>query len=209
MISLNLFALFSASADNPIVDLGITYGILTELNGRIVISNRVYEQRIATYMQSKKELADLGKVSFYHEFGYLKNGNLDMQFIVHKFQEFMKEHYSDRETSFLEREGRLLFMSFLKPIINGKGFMWKEPVVGDERRMDIVVTYGNKQKEVIELKIWRGDEYHQQGLKQLSSYLDFQSLKNGYLLIFDFNKNKQYKSDTIKFEDKDIFAIWV
>jgi hypothetical protein len=87
--------------------------------------------------------------------------------------------------------------------------MWKEPVAGDERRMDIVVTYGNIQKEVVELKIWRGDEYHQQGLKQFSDYLDFQNLKHGYLLIFDFNKKKQYKSESIKFKGKAIFAVWV
>ena len=199
----------SASADNPVVDLGITYGILSGLHGRIVISNRVYEQRITTYMQSKKELADLRKISFYHEFGYLKDGKLDMQFILSKFQEFMKEHYSEKDTAFLEREGRLVFMSFLKPIINGKGFMWKEPVVGDERRMDIVVTYGKEQKEVIELKIWRGEEYHQEGLKQLSDYLDFQGIKNGYLLIYDFRKDKKYRSESIKFADKEIFAIWI
>jgi len=199
----------SASADNPVVDLGITYGILAEAHGRIAISNRVYEQRIATYMQSKKELADLRKISFYHEFGYLKDDKLDMQFILSKFQEFMKEHYSEKDTAFLEREGRLVFMSFLKPIINGKGFMWKEPVVSDERRMDIVVTYGKEQKEVIELKIWRGEEYHQEGLKQLSDYLDFQGIKNGYLLIYDFRKDKKYKSENIKFADKEIFAIWI
>jgi len=86
--------------------------------------------------------------------------------------------------------------------------MWKEPVIADERRMDIVVTFGKKQKEVIELKIWRGEEYHKRGLQQLSSYLDFQNIKRGYLLIFDFNKNKEYKSMQIGFTQK-IFAVTV
>ena len=121
----------------------------------------------------------------------------------------MKEHYSSKDNEFIEREGRLLFMSFLKPIVNGKGFMWKEPVTAEERRMDIVVTYGERQKEVVELKIWRGEEYHQRGLQQLSDYLDFQGLKNGHLLIFDFNKNKNYKSEQIQFHDKSVFAVWV
>ena len=121
----------------------------------------------------------------------------------------MQEHYSDRDAGFLEREGRLVFMSFLKPIINGKGFMWKEPVVSDERRMDIVVTFGSKQKEVIELKIWRGEEYHKRGLQQLSDYLDFQGIKTGNLLIFDFNKNKEYTSEKIVFSDKNLFAVRV
>jgi hypothetical protein len=198
-----------AAADNPVVNLGITYGILSASEGKIVISNRVYEQRIATYMQSKKETAELGEASVFHEYGYLKDGRLVLKFILEKFQIFMKEHYSAKDSTFLEREGRLVFMSFLKPLINGKGFMWKEPVTGEERRMDIVVTYGTKQKEVIELKIWRGPEYHQEGLCQLSEYLDFQNLKHGFLLIFDFNKNKQYKTESIKLKDKEIFAVWI
>ncbi|OGV49527.1 MAG: hypothetical protein A2017_22105, partial [Lentisphaerae bacterium GWF2_44_16] len=153
----------SAAADNPVVNLGITYGILSASEDKIVVSNRVYEQRIATYMQSKQETSELKDCSIFHDYGYLENGRLVLNFILEKFQLFMKEHYSNKDMAFIEREGRLVFMSFLKPLINGKGFMWKEPVIGDERRMDIVVTYGSKQKEVVELKIWRGKEYHQEG----------------------------------------------
>lgn len=199
----------SATADNPVVNLGITYGILSASQDKIVISNRVYEQRIATYMQSKLETSSLKDYSIFHDYGYLKDGRLDLKFVLGKFQVFMRDHYSVTDTAFLEREGRLVFMSFLKPLINGKGFMWKEPATGDERRMGIVVTYGSSQKEVIELKIWRGEEYHRQGLAQLSGYLDFKNLKNGYLLIFDFNKKKEYSSETISFEDKQIFAVRV
>jgi len=52
-------------------------------------------------------------------------------------------------------------------------------------------------------------EYHQEGLKQLSDYLDFQGIKNGYLLIYDFRKDKKYRSENIKFADKELFAIWI
>ncbi len=79
--------------------------------------------------------------------------------------------------------------------------VWKEPVVGAERRMDIVVTYGKTQKEVVEPKIWSGEEYHRQGLRQLSEYLDFQNLTSGFLLIFDFRKDKTYRAEAIAFED--------
>ncbi len=197
------------SALDPVVNLGCLYGILCERNGKVAIHNLVYEQIIANYMRSRKVTRDGG----YHIIGvsgaFENDVRLDINKILLKFQEFMKEHYSDKDASFLEREGRLVFMSFLKPIVNGKGFMWKEPVVSDERRMDIVVTFGKNQKEVIELKIWRGNKYHQRGLQQLSDYLDFQGIKTGYLLIFDFNKNKQYKSEQIRFADKDIFAVTV
>jgi len=200
----------SFSRLNPVVNLGIMYGIFKESSEKIEIHNRIYEQILYDYMRSKKETSS----SKYAFNGYVQKyeksiGVLDISKTMLKFQEFMKEHYSEKDTAFLEREGRLVFMSFLKPIINGKGFMWKEPVVGDERRMDIVVTYGKEQKEVIELKIWRGEEYHQEGLKQLSDYLDFQGIKNGYLLIYDFRKDKKYRSENIKFADKEIFAVWI
>jgi hypothetical protein len=198
------------SRKDPVVDLGIQYGILAYNNGHLTIHNRIYEQIIYDYLRSR-QLTRGARYNFngYLFGGYIDDDKLNLNRAMLKFQEFMKEHYSDKDTAFLEREGRLVFMSFLKPIVNGKGFMWKEPVVGDERRMDIVVTYGKEQKEVIELKIWRGEEYHQQGLKQLSDYLDFQGIKNGYLLIYDFRKEKKYRTENIKFADKDILAIWI
>ncbi len=82
----------------------------------------------------------------------------------------MLENYSRQELKFLEREGRLLFLAFLKLILNGRGFEFKEPVVADERRMDIVITYKYKQY-FIEFKRWCGDKYHQEGLQQLNNYL--------------------------------------
>jgi len=51
--------------------------------------------------------------------------------------------------------------------------------------------------------------YHQQGLQQLSDYLDLYGLSEGYLLIYDFNKNKVYKDELIPFKDKQIYAVWL
>ncbi|MBU0764295.1 MAG: AAA family ATPase, partial [Bacteroidetes bacterium] len=148
----------------------------------------------------------LKRPDFYPD--YYKDNELNMKFILQRFQQFMKENYSYKDKKFIEREGRLLFLSFLRSIINGKGYDFKEPVIADERRMDIVITY-NQIRYVTELKIWRGDEYHKKGLQQLSDYLDMYTLTKGYLLIFDFNENKQYKEENIKFKDKEIFAVWI
>ena len=199
----------SFSVKNPIVNLGLLYGMFKERNGRTVIHNRIYEQILSDYMRSKEETSLKWTGLSGYDLGYDQDGLLDMNRILLKFQEFMKEHYSHRDIKFLEREGRLVFMSFLKPIINGKGFMWKEPVVGDEGRMDVVVTFGSNQKEVIELKIWRGEQYHKKGLQQLCDYLDFQSINRGYLLIFDFRQNKQYSSEQISFLNKEIFTVYI
>lgn len=197
------------SIADPVTNLGSLFGIVTPSdNGLCRIHNRIFEQRTYEQMVSKAirkqpvELNGFNVPNFYTEKG------LNIKLILQHFQKFMKEHCSGKDAKFLEREGRLLFLSYLRPIINGKGFDFKEPIVGDERRMDIVVTCQGK-RHVIELKIWRGSKYHQAGLEQLSRYLDSYSLEEGYLLIYNFNKKKEYKQEEIVFKDKHILAIWV
>ena len=194
---------------NPVINLAHLYGILkpTALE-HCQIHNRIFEQRIYAYMLSKSLQNQYGDINGFGGPEYLTTEGLDIQLILQKFQAFMRENYAKPDRKFLEREGRLLFLAFLKPILNGRGFEFKEPVVGDERRMDIVITCQN-QRYVIELKLWYGEKYHQEGLQQLSDYLDIYSLKKGYLLIYDFNKGKTYKEEEISFQDKEIFAVWV
>ena len=55
----------------------------------------------------------------------------------------MKEQYSSLDADFIEREGRLLFLAFIKPIINGVGFDFKEVQISEEKRLDIVIIYNN------------------------------------------------------------------
>ena len=200
---------FPFTITNPVINLGHLYGIIIRSEqGRCQIHNRIFEQRIYAHIMSGllqttyREVNGFGGPEFYTPDG------LDVRLILQRFQTFMKEHYSNRDAKFLEREGRLLFLSYLRPIINGRGFDFKEPHVGDERRMDIVITCQNK-RYVIELKRWYGPKKHQEGLEQLSDYLDTCSLQEGCLLIYDFRKNKEYRQEQISFQDKQIFAVWV
>jgi hypothetical protein len=128
--------------------------------------------------------------------------------VLLKFQQFIKEQYSTIDYKFIEREGRLLFLAFIKPIINGIGFDFNEVQISEEKRLDIVITY-LANKYLIELKIWRGEEYHRKGLKQLNDYMDILGLNKGYLVVYNFNKNKEYKKEKLNYEDKEIFIIWV
>ena len=55
--------------------------------------------------------------------------------------------------------------------------------------MDLVVDYLGE-RQVVELKIWRGAAYHEEGEKQLTDYLASLHLTEGYLLTYSFNKDK-------------------
>lgn len=67
--------------------------------------------------------------------------------------------------------------------------------------MDIVVDYHGEQF-IIELKVWRGNAYHERGEKQLSDYLDYFHLKKGYMLSYNFNVNKEIGIREIQLGDR-------
>ncbi len=86
--------------------------------------------------------------------------------------------------------GRRFFLLYLKPIINGVGNYYIEAQTRDSRRTDVVVDYKGE-RFVVELKIWRGDEYNERGEAQLAEYLEYFHLDKGYMLSFNFNKKKE------------------
>lgn len=196
------------SMHNPVVNRSVMYGIFGDKNGKIGIANTIFEQLIYNYMSSKIETTvKMGGYNF-RDNVVTDKGMLDMEQVLLKFQAFMKEQRSKKDAAFLEREGRLLFLAFIKPIINGSGYDFKEIQISEERRLDVVITFNNA-RYVVELKIWRGEKAHQKGLSQLSGYLDALGLDKGYLLIYDFNDVKEYKHEHAVIDGKNVCMAWV
>ncbi|MDO8685491.1 MAG: GxxExxY protein, partial [Clostridiales bacterium] len=125
-----------------------------------------------------------------------------------KFQEVMYQEYRQEDEKFYETTGRMIFLAYLKPILNGRGFSFVEAQTRGSRRMDVVITYGNE-KFVVELKIWNGEKYEEKGHEQLAEYLEYQLLDKGYMVVFNFNKNKEYKAEWVKVFGKSIFEVIV
>lgn len=196
--------------DNPLIDLGSIYGIFQNQAGNLKIHNRIYEQRIYNYLISKIETSSRSRYDSFQGSLLQQKDFLDFEKVLLQFQKFMRSEYSEKDKQFLERNGRLVFLAFLKPILNGRGFDFKEVEVSEEKRLDIVVTYLSE-KYVVELKLWHGEKSHQKGLNQLANYLERLSLNRGYLLIFDLRKkqNQLWQPKKIKIQGKEIFAVWV
>ena len=192
--------------DAPLILRGVMYGIFKE-NGQVKIHNRLYEQRLYNYMTTKTMLELKPPYDFGNQFT-LENNALDMPSVLLKFQQFMKEEYNEKDKSFLERNGRLVFLSFFAPILNGKGYTFKEVQTSEEKRLDIVTTYF-QHKYIIELKRWYGEDYHKKGIAQLTNYLDIHGVDLGYLVIFEHNKIKSGRQEWIEEKGKKIFAVWV
>lgn len=165
---------------NKEINLGVTFGIIGEKEGLCKISNIMFETYIYDHFIADqvigKQVLSTSRTQFVDE-----NGDLEMDAILEKFQDLMKAEYRREDEAFFEKQGRLLFLCFLKPIINGTGHYVVEPQTRSNTRMDIVVFYGRREY-IVELKLWSGPKKHEEGLRQLLNYMESRGQKKGWLL---------------------------
>lgn len=191
--------------DDSAVDLAVMYGFIKVKDGSIQISNRIFETRLYNYYLTSEQMqkTSMFKEGSYDKSQFTENGILDMERILEKFVIHFNEIMGNESESFSENRGREYFLLYLRPIINGTGNYYIEAETRDHRRMDVVVDYLGVQ-HIIELKIWRGEEYNRKGEEQLCDYLEKHNQKKGYLVSFCFNKNKKTGVHYVKIGDKTI-----
>ena len=179
------------SPDNYAVNIGLMFGFLKNSGGAVAISNRIFETRLYNLFLSREALeSGIYKAAAIDGNRFICEGQLDMELVLERFVEAFNEIYSDAAKPFVEENGRRFFLLFLKPIINGVGNYYVEARTRDMRRTDIIIDYRGRQY-VCELKIWHGDEYNRRREQQLCGYLEDYGLDIGYLISFNFNKNKK------------------
>ncbi|MBR3316674.1 MAG: AAA-like domain-containing protein [Atopobiaceae bacterium] len=160
------------------------YGFATERGGRLVIANRIFESLLYDQFIGEKRSGDDG---FFRagDLGrnlFVDDGRLDMCAVLEGFRRTYVEVYGPPEKSnrFAERDGRELFLMYLKPIINGTGNYCVEAQTRDQTRTDVIVDYAGE-RFVVELKVWRGPRYNEAGERQVAGYLEHFGLDVGHL----------------------------
>jgi len=201
---------WSFTFTNPIVGLGRRYGYFANINDRVKVSNKIFEMQMTNYFVNKEQLANLKSgvpASIHNEI--IQNNKFNMQVCLEKFAKYYQQHFSEKDSKFIEREGRFFFLFFLNSLLNGNGFAHTESAFTDDKRMDVLVNYLDQQF-IVELKIWRGEKRHEHAFKQLLGYMDKMSFNEGYLLTFDFRQKKEQKQEwTSVAGEKKIFSIIV
>ena len=168
------------------------------------MSNRIFETQLYDMFLSEMAVNDQMYIKASSDRNqFIVSGMLQMKLVMQKFYEYYEEIYSEKDQIFIEENGRKLFLLFLKPIINGTGNYYIEARTRDNKRTDIIVDYKGKQF-IIELKIWRGNEYAKRAREQIFGYLDYYKKDEGYLLSFNFNQNKETGIKEIEYKGKRI-----
>ncbi len=168
------------------------YGLIRNEHNTVRIANRIFETMLYNLFLSEEELknnvfareAELGKSQF------VNDGKLNMRLIMERFIATYIQVCGPLKERFKEKDGRELFLMYLKPIINGTGNYYIESQTRDQRRTDVIVDYLGNQY-IIELKIWHGERYNEEGEKQIINYLHGYGLSVGYMLSFNFNQKKE------------------
>jgi len=176
------------NAHDPVIKLGLMYCFLAKGQNRLEIHNKIFEIAITNYFISRNTTTpthrNVKDVSLNE---IIKNNIFDMELCLTKFKKHYAEIYTDEDLKFLERSGKLIFLTYLKPLINGTGFYHFESETRDHGKIDLVIDF-LKQQFILELKIWYGDSKHEDAYEQLANYLKSKNMDSGYLLTFDFRK---------------------
>lgn len=194
--------------DKP-VSIGKMFGFIVNRNGNVAVANRIFETQLYDFFlaeDARKSNLEQEELPVKNQF--IVGGRLDMDLVMKKFYEYYTGLYSEEDEKFVEKYGRKIFLMYLRPIINGTGNFYVEDQSRTRMRSDIVVDYGGEQY-VIECKIWRGEAYNCRGEAQLGDYLEAYGAGKGYLLSFNFNKNKQAGIKKIVCNGKTILEIVV
>ena len=187
---------------SPSIEIAEMFGFIKNFRGDAVISNRIFETVLYNLFLSEEMLdSEEYRTALQERNQFIQNGHLNMKLILEKFVVHWGDLYSSADEKFIEDNARKFFLLYLKPIINGTGNYYIEAQTRDNKRTDVIIDYC-KEQFVIEMKIWRGNAYHERGEKQLAEYLEYYHLNKGYMLSFNFNKKKQTGVKEIRIGNK-------
>lgn len=196
---------YAYNPDEKYMQIATMLNFASNCNGTLVISCRLIETRLYNYFLAEEKQTSIYKNGELDKNQFIHDGFIDMRHLIEQFAIHFNEIYRPgHDDHFVEENGRQIFLTYLRPIINGIGNYYCEAQTRNLTRTDVVIDYLGHQY-IIELKIWRGNAYNERGEQQLSEYLDFYHLNTGFMVSFCFNKNKQTGIKEIRIGEKKLF----
>jgi hypothetical protein len=173
---------------DPDVELTMDLGLIKwDTNLGFTIANPLYEEILTRYLNSKYHDSIPSPSSWKWQ---TPDGKLDMDALLHEFQDFwrLNSEIWEEKADYTEAFPHLLLMAFLQRVTNGEGQVHREYAAG-RGRMDLTVEYAGK-RYIIEVKIIHYYDtpaaVKEKGLSQTQKYRDtIDASAPAYLVIFD------------------------
>jgi hypothetical protein len=163
-------------------------GIINRSPQAITISNKIYAEIITRILSTNFQDNIIPLIS---PLWFIKDNRLDMDALLKEFQKFYRRHSESwiDKFSYQEAGKQLLLMAFLQRVVNGGGKIDREMAYG-RCRTDLTIEF-NHQIFIVEMKINYDQFVREEGLVQLSEYLDKSGSKEGYLVLFEKKSSKE------------------
>jgi len=186
---------------------------LIKIDKSIRIANQLYKEVIPRALTFSTQVTITHDSSWYLN----ANGSLDMNKLLHAFQDFFRKNFDEWSADFQYKEAsvQLLLQAFLQRIVNSGGHIFREYGLG-RKRTDLLITWfyqDTKQEIVIELKIryMNTENDIQKGLNQTAEYMDKCGAAEGHLIIFDRRKSISWEEKIFNKKmniDNKIIMVW-
>ena len=189
--------------DDDIISELATYRVITEdPDGMCQIANPIYLYRI---MRTFKPTVNGLEQEYFHEDnidgfqGYLTAaGQIDMERLLDNFRDFIaRAGFKILQVPDTPQEsvGRHLLLTYLDLFARSVGGVLSFETETGRGRMDLLITR-EREKYIVETKIWRGDSRYQAGKKQLAAYLKLEGAGQGYYVVFDHWRTPEPRVET-------------
>ena len=172
-------------------------GLIRDNNGKTEPANPIYAELIIRTLNWDVQDSISNAYENYIVPRYMKDGKIDMNFLIKDFQEYWRENSEIWKTRFEkdyyqydEAAPHLVLQAFLQRVINGGGQIIREMALGS-MRADLCVVYDGH-KYPIELKVLQNMRNYTESLEQTSAYMDKVGSNIGWLVIFDRDTKKSW-----------------
>jgi type II secretory pathway predicted ATPase ExeA len=172
---------------NDDVQLVEDLGLVRSSPSGLQIANPIYREVIPRALTAVLEKGIVVPRTSY----IAPDGRLRFDLLLEDFRTFWCQNAEAylAQAPYSEAAAQLVFMAFLQKVVNGGGFIDREYSVG-RGRIDLCVRWpypGGIERWAVELKVWRNrrPDPLDEGLAQLSGYLDRLGLDRGTLVLFD------------------------
>ncbi|GHV72433.1 hypothetical protein FACS1894201_01550 [Bacteroidia bacterium] len=186
-------------------------GLIREAPGLVEPANPIYAEVIIRTLSANFQNVLSESRYPYLMPRYLKNGRIDMNFLLQDFQAFWRENCDiwTKRFDYEEAAPHLVLQAFLQRVVNGGGQIIREFAAG-RNRLDLCVVYEG-QKYPVELKLRRTAKTEENSHDQILDYMDTLGVKEGWLVIFDRRVDRDWDSKiylkTEKINDKTLTVV--
>ncbi|MDR3249036.1 MAG: PD-(D/E)XK nuclease domain-containing protein, partial [Treponema sp.] len=194
----------SLSRTDPDVELAMDLGLVSwDTQKGFTLANPIYEEIMTRFLDAPYH-DNLPPPSSWKWDN--ADGTLDMDALLHNFQEFWRNNSEtwEQAADYPEAFPHLLLMAFLQRITNGSGRIEREYAAG-RGRMDLAVEYKGAWN-IIEIKLLREKQSFEtvkaEGIKQILQYREHIAPQAPcYLLIFDRRVKKPDWAERLTWKD--------